>query len=134
MKNRIKSQNEEQTQQEAPKRKSRRLSRAVTRLLNGEFLTEEGVVRHMPFMLYVTGFFLLTIYLGYYFDNTEREKAKVKITLEELSAEYKTLKSELEARKQQSSVARSISDLGLDEPNEPPVVIEPNETALEESE
>jgi hypothetical protein len=134
MKNRIKSQNEEQTQQEAPKRKSRRLSRAVTRLLNGEFLTEEGVVRHMPFMLYVTGFFLLTIYLGYYFDNTEREKAKVKITLEELSAEYKTLKSELEARKQQSSVARSISDLGLDEPNEPPVVIEPNEAALEESE
>lgn len=134
MKNRIKSQNEEQTQQEAPKRKSRRLSRAVTRLLNGEFLTEEGVVRHMPFMLYVTGFFLLTIYLGYYFDNTEREKAKVKVTLEELSAEYKTLKSELEARKQQSSVARSIRNLGLEEPNEPPVIIEPNETVIEESE
>ena len=115
---------------EKPRRK-RRLSRAVTRLLSGEFLTREEVVDHIPFLLYVCGFFLITIALGYSFDNTEREKVKVREELKELNAEYKTLKTQLESEKQHSNVSQRILDLGLEEPTSAPVIIEMNRTELE---
>lgn len=115
---------------EKPVRK-RRFSRAVTRLLSGEFLTREEVVVHIPFLLYVCGFFLITIALGYSFDNTEREKIKVRETLKELNAEYKTLKTQLESEKQHSNVSQRILDLGLEEPKNAPVIIEMNRLDLE---
>lgn len=130
MKNRIVNPDEKTAEQSAPKNRGR-FSRLVNQVLSGEFLTREGVVSHLPFLLYLTLFFLLSIYIGYTFDNTEREKVRVKRELEELGAEYKTLKSELETKKRQSSVARSIQQLGLKEPNRPPVVIEADLKALE---
>lgn len=121
---------ESQESTEKPRRK-RRLSRAVTRLLNGEFLTREEVIDHIPFLLYVCGFFLITIALGYSFDNTEREKIKVREALKELNAEYKTLKTTLESEKQHSNVSQRILDLGLEEPTNAPVIIELNRIELE---
>ncbi|WP_306640343.1 FtsL-like putative cell division protein [Sanyastnella coralliicola] len=130
MKNRLATPNEEQ---QAPAKKSRgRFSRLVTNVLSGEFLTKESVTAHLPFVLYVCAFFLLSIYIGYVFENTEREKIRVERQLQELSAEYKTLKSELEAKKQQSSVAQAISSLGLVEPTAPPVIIEFDAKSIEE--
>lgn len=116
---------------EAP-RKRRRLSRAIARVLNGEFLTREEVVDHIPFLLYVCLFFILTIALGYSFDNTEREKVKLREQLLELNAEYKTLKTELEARKQHSNVSQRIDELGLEEARTAPVIIETTRKDLEE--
>lgn len=130
MKNRIINPEDAHQEKAVPKNK-RRFSRLVNQLLSGEFLTRDGVVSHLPFLLYLTFFFLFSIYIGYTFDNTEREKVQVKQILEELSAEYKTLKSELETKKRQSSVARSIQQLGLEEPNRPPVVIETDPKQLE---
>ncbi len=130
MKNRIINPEDAHQEKAVPKNK-RRFSRLVNQLLSGEFLTRDGVVSHLPFLLYLTFFFLFSIYIGYTFDNTEREKVQVKQVLEELSAEYKTLKSELETKKRQSSVARSIQQLGLEEPNRPPVVIETDPKQLE---
>lgn len=130
MKNRIVDPEESKQEKAAPKSK-RRFSRLVNQVLSGEFLTREVVVSHLPFLLYLTFFFLFSIYIGYTFDNTEREKVRVKRELEELSAEYKTLKSELETKKRQSSVARSIQQLGLEEPSRPPVIIEADPKELE---
>jgi SUMO ligase MMS21 Smc5/6 complex component len=122
------------TPNDAPETTSRRkgrLSRAVTRLLNGEFLTREEVIDHIPFLLYVCCFFLLSIALGYSFDNTEREKIHVREQLKELNAEYKTLKTQLESEKQHSNVSQRILDLGLVEPTSAPHIIESSLTELE---
>jgi len=116
---------------EAAPKKSAKLSRAVKRVLNGEFLTREEVLNHMPFVLYVCGFFLLSIAIGYNFDNTERKKQKANERLREVSAEYKTLKTQLEARRQQSQVSAEIDALGLEESSTPPIIIEVNLSDLE---
>ncbi len=116
---------------EAAPKKSAKLSRVVKRVLNGEFLTREEVLNHMPFVLYVCGFFLLSIAIGYDFDNTERKKLKSDERLREISAEYKTLKTQLEARRQQSQVSTEIDALGLEESSTPPVIIEVNLSDLE---
>lgn len=116
---------------EAAPKKSAKLSRAVKRVLNGEFLTREEVLNHIPFVLYVCGFFLLSIAIGYDFDNTERRKQKSSERLREVSAEYKTLKTQLEARRQQSQVSAEIDALGLEESSTPPLIIEVNLSDLE---
>lgn len=112
-------------------KKGRKLSRAITRVLSGEFLTREEVVDHIPFLLYVCMFFILTIALGYNFDNTEREKVKLREQLLELNAEYKTLKTELETQKQHSHVSNRINALGLEEAQTAPVIIETSKEDLE---
>ncbi len=112
-------------------RKGRRLSRAITGVLNGEFLTREEVIRHIPFLLYVCSFFVISIALGYSFDNTEREKARLSTKLKEMNAEYKTLKTELETNKQLSTVSRRIEALGLEEATAPPAIIEYRKEDLE---
>jgi hypothetical protein len=116
---------------EAAPKKSAKLSRVVKHVLNGEFLTREEVLNHMPFVLYVCGFFLLSIAIGYNFDNTERKKQKANERLREVSAEYKTLKTQLEARRQQSQVSAEIDALGLEESSTPPLIIEVNLSDLE---
>ena len=65
------------------------------------------------------GIFLLYISLGYKFENIEREKMKTEHALEEVTAEYKTLRSELESRLQQSRVESATAFLGLEQPMEP---------------
>lgn len=117
---------------EKENRPKKRLSQTVTSLLNGEFLTKEGMVKHMSYVVFLCALFLLYIFLGYQFEQIERRKSQTKIQLEELSAEYKTLKSELEAKKQQSNVARDIASLGLIEPLSPPPVIEADPSYFEE--
>lgn len=121
---------EEQATEPKPRR-ARKFSRAVTSVLSGEFLTREEVVSHIPFLLFVCGFFIVSIAVGYSFDNTEREKVTLRRQLNELNAEYKTLKTELETRKQHSKVARNIEALGLEEASSPPIIIEQPRKALE---
>ncbi|MDP4827522.1 MAG: FtsL-like putative cell division protein [Flavobacteriales bacterium] len=113
-------------------RSKKRFSQTITGLLNGEFLTREGMVKHMSYVVFLCGIFLLYIFLGYQFEQIERKKSQTKRQLEELSAEYKTLKSELEAKKQQSNVARDIASLGLIEPISPPPTIEADPSYFEE--
>lgn len=122
---------EEQSEKAAPPKRRGKLSKVVTRVLSGDFLTRKEVVEHIPFVLYVSAFFLFSIYIGYSYDNTEREKISVKRTLKEKNAEYKTLKTQLEARRQRSQLAGEITALGLIEPSEPPVIIEITKEELE---
>ena len=65
------------------------------------------------------------------FDNTERKKKKANERLREVSAEYKTLKTQLEARRQQSQVSAETDALGLEESSTPPFINEVNLSDLE---
>jgi hypothetical protein len=112
--NRIKKEKKE-------RKKGNIFSRAFNTLLNGEFLTKEGVIKHLPFLFFLTLLFILNISWIYYSENTIRELSKTKKELEELQSEYNTVSSKLETKKRQSSVARDIENLGLKEPTEPPI-------------
>ena len=119
MANRIKGEKKEKT-----KNKKGLMSRTVTALLNGEFLTRQGLIKFMPFILFLTALFISYITIGYYFESTLREHVKVENQIEELTSEYNTIQSQLENKKQQSAVVKDIENLGLEAPDHPPTIIE----------
>ena len=92
-------------------------------ILSGKFLTSDGITSHIPYLLFVTSLFLVYISLGYKFENIEREKKHTERALEEVTSEYKTLRSELESRLQQSRVESATADLGLQQPKSPPTLL-----------
>lgn len=106
------------------KQKKNAIGPVIRDLLSGEFLTKEGVTRHIPYLLFISGLFVAYIAMGYQFERIEREKRKTKENIEELSAEFKTLQADFESRLQQSSIERSISALGLIQPETPPFLLE----------
>lgn len=110
------------------KREQRRQKNSITPLigdlLSGEFLTREGVTRHIPFLLFISGLFIAYIAMGYQFERMERAKIQNKRQLQELSAEYKTIKAQFETQLQQSRVEESIANIGLSQPVEPPFLLE----------
>ena len=113
------------TAQEREARRSKNSIGPVVRdILSGEFLTREGVTRHIPYLIFVSVLFIAYIAMGYQFERLEREKLKTKRQLEELSAEYKTLKAEFETQLQQSTVEQNIAELGLRQTVEPPFLLE----------
>lgn len=110
------------------KREQRRQKNAIAPLirdlLSGEFLTREGVTRHIPYLLFISGLFIAYIAMGYQFERMERAKIQNKRHLQELSAEYKTIKAQFETQLQQSRVEQSIAKIGLNQPVEPPYLLE----------
>lgn len=117
---------------EKKKNKKGVVSRTVTALLNGEFLTRDGLIRFMPFILFLTALFVSYIAIGYYFESTLRDHVKAEDQLEELTSEYNTIQSQLENKKQQSAVVKDIDNLGLEAPEHPPTIIEVSPGYFEE--
>jgi len=113
-------------QEKATKKKSdnNSIGKFFRDILNGTFLTGDGITTHIPYLLFMCGIFLLYISLGYKFENIEREKVKTEYSLKEVTAEYKTLRSELESRLQQSRVVSATAFLGLEQPIEQPILLE----------
>lgn len=111
---------EEKTKTKSDKNSTGRIIRDV---ISGKFLTDEGVVTHIPYLLFLCGLFLANISLGYKFESIERDKMRAKRDLEEVSAEYKTLISDLEARLQQSRVESATKSMGLQQPMSPPTLL-----------
>jgi hypothetical protein len=123
----LSNQKSERTRQEKAKKQrtdNNSIGKFFRDILNGTFLTGDGITTHIPYLLFMCGIFLMYISLGYKFENIEREKMKTEHALEEVTAEYKTLRSELESRLQQSRVESATAFLGLQQPIEPPVILE----------
>jgi cell division protein FtsL len=108
-------------QERAARRTQNSIGPIVRDILSGEFLTREGVTRHIPYLIIVSVMFIAYIAMGYQFERLEREKLQTKRQLEELSAEYKTLKAEFETQLQQSTVEQNIAELasGLNRASNP---------------
>ena len=82
---------------------------------------ENGVpVRYLPKILFVA--LVLTIYIGntHYADNSLRSIDRLKVEVEDLRADYTTLKSDYMFASKQSEIAESIEKLELKESLEPP--------------
>ena len=91
---------------------------------------EEGFpVQYLPKVLFVM--MLLVIYIGntHYGERTTREINKIQSEVEDLRADYTTLKADLMFASKQSEVARRTRELGLEESLKPPykIVVEKGE-------
>lgn len=100
------------------------MGQVVRDLLSGEFLTQQGVTRNIPYLVFVSALFLLYIGMGYHFERIEREKVNARRKIEELNAEFKTLQADFEMRRQQSRLEAEMVNRGLVQPQEPPHLLQ----------
>ena len=124
MNNYTSNNSEEENATPQAKRKKPVAGKMLQRVLSGEFLAKDGMVKHMPFIAFLVLLFLMNIGLVYYFENTAREKVKLQNELNEMRSQYNTTMSHLEKSKQQSNVAQAIQDMGLKELRTPPQIID----------
>jgi cell division protein FtsL len=85
---------------------------------------EDGLpVQYVPYVLYVA--VVLIFYIGntHYAERTVRQIDKVKTEVEDLRADYTTLKAELMFASKQSEVAKKAASLGIEESSQPPYKI-----------
>lgn len=94
-----------------------------TKLNWKRLLNYQSVVRQLPFFLFLTFLAVLYIYNGHYADNTIRDITKTTKEVKELQYEYKTVKSEVMFRSQQSQLAKAVEPLGLKIITEPPILL-----------
>lgn len=115
----------EETQQATPppKKKKSGLVKSLNTVFSGTFLSNESVVKHVPFILFLSVIAILYIANGYWADDKVRQVNRITSQLKELRSEYISTKSDLMFVSKQSEVAKSAEKLGLKEPITPPMKI-----------
>jgi hypothetical protein len=98
----------------------RSLIRGFLGVLNGDILMRKHALRNLPYILFIT--LLVIIYIGntHYAESTVRKTDVITRELKELRSEYITTKFELMFKSRQSEVAKSVANMGLEEPVTPP--------------
>lgn len=86
-------------------------------------LNYQSIVKQIPFFLFLTALAVLYIYNGHYADKTMRNINKTAKEVKELQYEYKTVKSEVMFRSQQSELVKAVEPLGLKEITTTPVML-----------
>jgi Bacteriodetes cell division protein (FtsL-like) len=102
----------------------------IEKRLNLESYFEEGFpIQYLPKILFVLGLALFYIGNTHYAEKTVRKINYVQAEVEDLRADYTTLKSDLMFASKQSEVARKVKAYGLKESLIPPtkVVVEEGE-------
>jgi hypothetical protein len=100
----------------------------IERRLRLETYFEEGFpVKYLPKILFVMGLGLLYISNTHYSEKTVRKISAVQAEVEDLRADYTTLKSDLMFASKQSEVARKVKPMGLKESLKPPYKVEVEE-------
>ena len=86
-------------------------------------LNYRWIVRNFRFFLFLSALAVVYIYNGHYADKLARRINKVSHELNELTYEYKTLRSEVMFRSKQSELSKSVAPMGLKELIAPPAVL-----------
>lgn len=101
----------------------------IERRLKLESYFEEGFpVRYLPKILFIMALGLLYISNTHYAEKTVRKINTVQAEVEDLRADYTTLKSDLMFASKQSEVARKVKALGLKESLKPPFKVQVKES------
>jgi hypothetical protein len=106
------------------KEEKKKIFGGINNSLKMDKIFEEGVpVKYLPYALFIAG--LLIFYIGnsHYAERTIRQTDKIKIEVEDLRADYTTLKAELMFASKQSEVAKKVAPYGLEESYKPPYKI-----------
>ena len=91
-----------------------------TSLVSGNFLGKENIVKHLPFISFLSLLMLLYIANGYYAEDTVRALNRVANDLKEMRSEYISTKSELMFRSKQSEIAKLLGKYEVRESVVPP--------------
>jgi hypothetical protein len=86
----------------------------VKDFLNGNALTSESLISHLPFLMLLVLLGLFYIANGYMAEDTVRKINKRNNEIKELRSEYISLKSELMYKSKQSELADIMQNRGLD--------------------
>jgi hypothetical protein len=94
---------------------------AIEKKLRLETYFEEGFpVHYLPKIFFVMVLGLIYIGNTHYAEKTVREINRIQVEVEDLRADYTTLKADLMFSSKQSEVARKVKPLGLKESLTPP--------------
>jgi hypothetical protein len=106
----------------AANKKDKSVGRSFVDIINGNFLTKDDVLRHLPFFMFLCLLALVYIANGYMAEDTVRKLNNVGKEVKEFRSEYITTKSELMYKSKQSELADFIDQkgMGLKESFEPP--------------
>jgi hypothetical protein len=100
---------------------------SIEQRLKLEYYFEDGFpVQYLPKILFVIALGLIYISNTHYAEKTVRRISAMQAEVEDLRADYTTLKADLMFASKQSEVARKVSVIGLKESLKPPykVVVE----------
>ena len=106
------------------------LFQKIEGLFRMEAIFDEGVpVKYLPYMLFVMVLLLTYIGNNHYGEKTHRKVQRLEQEVEDLRADYTTLKADYMYSSKQSEVARRVEPLGLVESQKPPfkIIVEDNE-------
>jgi hypothetical protein len=88
-----------------------------------KWLNYEGIVKNIPFIMFMSSLAVVYIFNGHYADKLIRKISKTEKNIKELQYEYKTLKSEVIFRSKASELVKAVEPLGLKELHELPYVL-----------
>lgn len=97
-------------------------SNPIAALLSGRLLTQDAVIRHLPFLLFVAFIGLVYIANGYLAEASVRNINLTQQEIKELRSEQISMKSELNNTIIESELMKIIQErnMGLDESYDPP--------------
>lgn len=98
-------------------------SRIETRLKLESYFEEGFPVHYLPKVLFAMVLGIMYISNTHYGEKTIRKINAIQAEVEDLRADYTTLKAELMFASKQSEVARKVKDLGLGESITPPLKV-----------
>jgi Bacteriodetes cell division protein (FtsL-like) len=103
---------------------------AESKLGLNKILSNGLPINQLPRVLFVLLLVLLYVANTHYADKVVRKTNKLKNEVEDLRADYITLKADLMFKSKQSEVAKRVAALGLEEPLTPPIKLEVSEQEL----
>lgn len=106
------------------KEEKRTVFTAFSRMLKAGNMFDEGIpVAALPKILFLMGVILFYIGNTHYAERTIRKIEKLKVSVEDLRADYTTLKADLMFSSKQSEVAKRVEPIGLQESMKAPFIL-----------
>lgn len=100
------------------------LFRLIESYVKMDIIFENGLpVKYIPYILFLTGIAIFYIGNTHHAETIIRKTAKLKTEVEDLRADYTTLKAEYMVASKQSEVAKRVAEAGLYESSVPPYKI-----------
>jgi len=101
------------------------LFKRMENLLKASNLFEDGIpVNYLPKVLFVAFLLILYIWNGHQAEKMVRKIDQMEEEVEDLRADFTTLKADYMYARLQSEVAKRVAKMGLEESEEPPYKIE----------
>ena len=111
----------QEEQEQAVYKDGKTIFQRLDHLVKLNDLFGEGLpIQYLPKILFLSTFLIFYIGNAHFAERKVRQIEKMKIEVEDIRADYTTLKADLMFASKQSEVARKVEILGLEETHEPP--------------